>query len=214
MTESVRTLWKTDSQPHYYRAPIARLLDDGSQYTLWESYHGRQMREVADCPRQAQQAIALRKVAVNCIHRRGLLDYLRVSHMDGDSRRKLLEVFYGPVDYHDSLSMEHRQYVLAAASGYCAEGLINTINDSGGVTLLERYQHLYAQYFEIFSQYMQADYLGAEELAGALRPTMLEYRSYANRVRRQILVQPRMRLPFSASVARRPDRTGSSATLR
>src|ERR1700761_6050719 len=146
MTLSERALWKTDSHPDYYRGPVANLLDDGRQYRLWESYHMRLMREVADGVRFSQQAISLRKVAIHCIHRRGLIDYLRTAQINGAGRRKLFEVFYGPTDYREAVITEHRQYVMAAASGYCAEVLMNSTIDSSGSLLIDRYAQLYAQY--------------------------------------------------------------------
>jgi hypothetical protein len=214
MFDSERALWKTDTHPEYYRGPLANLLDDGAQYGKWEAYHARHMREVADCARQSQQAVALRKIAIQCVHRRGLIDHLRVSQIVGDERKRLFEVFYGPTDHHKAVITEHRQYILAASTGYCAEVLVNSISDFNGARLLDRYQRLYAQYFQIFAQYMQADYRGDEELAGALRPTMLEYRAFANRSRRQILVQPSARPPVRVSPSQRSVQIKSSAILR
>jgi hypothetical protein len=199
MRASEKALWTTESQPDYYRVPVSRLLDDGRQYTLWETSHARRMREVADCPRQAQQAMALRQMAVRLVHRRGLVDYLRNHQITGGHREQLFQMFYGRTDYREAVITEHRQYVMAASSGYCAEVLVDAVHDANGFKLLERYQSLYTQYFQIFSQYSRAEYAGDEELAGALRPTMLEHRSYANLVRRQILVEPptKARLRFS-----------------
>jgi hypothetical protein len=199
MTESERALWTTDSQPEYYRVPVSRLLDDGRQYSLWESSHARRMREVADCARQSEQAMALRHMAVRLIHRRGLVDYLRNHQIVGAHRQQLFQMFYGRTDYREAVITEHRQYVVAASSGYCAEVLVDAVHDANGFKLLERYQSLYTQYFQIFSQYCRAEFNGDAELAGALRPTMLEHRSYANLVRRQILVEPpvKARLRFT-----------------
>ena len=214
MTESERALWTTDSQPDYYRAPVARLLDDGRQYRLWESSHARQMRLVAQAPRQVQQAMALRKLAVQLIHRRGMVDYLRAFQITGNHRQQLFNMFYGCTDYREAVITEHRQYVMAASSGYCAEVLVDAVNDANGFKLLERYQYLYSQYFQIFSQYSRADFCGDVELAGALKPTMLEHRSYANLVRRQILVEPPIKARLKFSVSPQTDRIKSFATPR
>ena len=207
MTESERALWKTDSQPDYYRIPVSRLLDDGRQYRLWEATHSRQMRSIAACPRQIDQAMELRKLAVQLIHRRGMVDYLRGFNIVGEHRQQLFNIFYGRTDYREAVITEHRQYVMAASSGYCAEVLVDAVHDANGFKLLERYHSLYAQYFQIFSQYSRAEFIGEAELAGALKPTMLEHRAYANLVRRQILVVPPARSRPKVATSPRIDRT-------
>jgi hypothetical protein len=212
MIESERALWKTDSQPDYYRVPVSRLLDDGRQYRLWEATFSRRMRDIAGCPRRIDQAMELRNLAVQLIHRRGLVDYLRGSNIVGDHRRQLFDMFYGHMDYREALIIEHRQYVIAASSGYCAEVLLDAFDDASGFHMIERYQSLYAQYFQIFSQYSRAEFIGDAELAGALKPAMLEHRSYANLARRQILVAPTVRERFKPSALPRFDRPKSYAT--
>ncbi|MBS0611616.1 MAG: hypothetical protein JSS24_00405 [Proteobacteria bacterium] len=193
MTASERALWSTDAHPDYYRVPVSRLLDDGRQYQMWEASYARQMREVAHCNAQVAQAMELRKIALRLIHRRGLVDYLRSWKITGDHRVQLFNMFYGCTDYREAVITEHRHYVMAASSGLCTEVLVDAVNDSNGFKLLARYQQLYAQYFQMFSEYSRVEYRGEVELAAALKPTMLEHRSYANLVRRQILVQPPMK---------------------
>ena len=214
MTESERALWKTDSQPEYYKIPVSRLLDDGRQYSLWEATHSRQMRGIADCSRQSDQAMELRRFALQLLHRRGMVDYLRSFNIVGDHRQQIFNMFYGRKDYHEAVIAEHRQYVVAASSGYCAEMLVDAVNDANGFRLIERYKSLYAQYFQIFSQYGRAEFTGEVELAGALKPAMLELRSYANLLRRQILVDPPAKARVRISVSPRIARTRFSATLR
>ena len=208
MTESERALWRTEAHPDYYRVPVARLLDDGRQYHLWEASHARQMREVAHQHAPAQQAMELRKLAIKLIHRRGLVDYLRTYQITGPHREQLFHMFYGCTDYREAVITEHRQYIMSASSGLCAEVLVDAVNDANGFKLLQRYQQLYSQYFQIYSQYSRADFNGERELADALKPTMLEHRSYANLVRRRILVEApvRARLRFTpvAPLERQP----------
>ena len=193
MTTSERALWSTDAQSDYYRVPVARLLDDGRQYQIWEASHARQMRGIAHCNAPVAQAMELRKLALRLIHRRGLVDYLRAWKVVGERRAQLFTMFYGFIDYREAVITEHRQYIMAASSGLCTEVLVDAVNDSNGFKLLARYQRLYAQYFQTFSEYGRAEYAGEQELAAALKPAMLEQRSYANLVRRQILVQPPMK---------------------
>jgi hypothetical protein len=214
MSESEKALWQTEAQPEYYRVPVSRLLDNQGQYRMWEASHARHMRNVADYRRQSQQAMALRKIAMQFIHRRGLFDYLRTFRVRGAQRQQLFRVFYGLTDFHDAALLEHRQYVLAASSGYCIEVLVDRINDSNGFKLLERYQWLYSQYFEIFSQYVRADFNADTTLADALRPTMLEYRAHTNLIRRQILSLPPLKGRITPAAAQRIERAETPAISR
>lgn len=193
MTTSERALWCTDAHSDYYRVPVARLLDDGHQYQRWEASYARQMREVAHCDGAVRQAMELRRIALSLVHRRGLVDYLRNWKVTGERRAELLRMFYGCIDHREAVISEHRQFIMAASSGLCTEVLVDAVNDANGFRLLARYQRLYAQYFQMFCQYSLAGFTGELELAAALKPGMLEHRSYANLVRRQILVEPPMK---------------------
>lgn len=199
MTASERALWHTDAHSDYYRIPVSRLLDDGQQYQRWEASHARQMREVAHCDGTVRQAMELRRLALSLIHRRGLVDYLRSWKVTGERRAVLMRMFYGCIDHREAVISEHRQFIMAASSGLCTEVLVDAVNDANGFKLLARYQQLYAQYFQMFCQYSLAEFTGEAELAAALKPGMLEQRSYANLVRRQVLVEPpvKARLRFT-----------------
>jgi hypothetical protein len=202
MTQSERALWRTDSQPEYYRSPVGQLLDDGEQYRVWENKHSLLMRHVADCVRTTQQTLALRKVAVKMIHRRGLIDYIKLFSVRGRTRENLFQAFYGPMDFREAVILEHRQYILAASSGYCVEVLVDAVKDPNGFQMLERYQQLYRDYYGIYAQFLRAEQDDDRELMAAMRPTMLEYRAYLDRLRATILSQaPRRRQEYSRRLA-------------
>jgi hypothetical protein len=202
MTQSERALWRTDSQPEYYRSPVGHLLDDGAQYRVWENKHSMLMRNVADCGRTTRQLLELRKVAVKMIHRRGLIDYIRMFSVRGQTRENLFHAFYGPMDFSEAVILEHRQYILAASSGYCVEVLVDAAQDPNGFQMLERYQLLYREYYGIYAQFLRAEQDNDPELVAAMRPTMLEYRTYLDRLRATVLSQaPRRRQEFSRRLA-------------
>jgi hypothetical protein len=202
MMQSERALWRTDSQPEYYRSPVGQLLDDGAQYRVWEIKHSLLMRNVADCGRTTQQTLALRKVAVKMIHRRGLIDYIKLFSVRGETRKNLFQAFYGPMDFREAVILEHRQYILAASSGYCVEVLVDAVQDPNGFQMLERYQELYRDYYGLYAQFLRAEQDHDRELMAAMRPTMLEYRTYLDRLRATTLSQaPRRRQESSRRLA-------------
>jgi hypothetical protein len=120
----------------------------------------------------------------------------------GCARERLLEVFYGPMDFRMAVLCEHRQYVMAASSGYCGEVLVETMHDSRGLSMLDRYEDLYRDYFEIFGRFVTAEVTGDRDIVSVLRPAMLRQRALANRLRAQILSLGHERQFSDASGAR------------
>jgi hypothetical protein len=194
MTESERALWRTDSLPDYYRSPVCQLLDDGRQYHSWEVSHARLMQQVAHGAQPTGQALALRATSLTLIHRRGLFDYLRNHGVHGKVRERLFEAFYGPIDYRAAVLTEHRQFVLAASSGYCSDVLVGSIHDGEGARLIARYARLYRDYFEVFGFFVTAEMNDEPDVARALKPIMLRRRTDVARLRGTILAPPRPRL--------------------
>lgn len=193
MTESERALWRTDVLPDYYRDPVCQLLGDGRHYHLWEVSHARLMQQVAHGARPVGQALALRATSLRLIHRQGLFDYLRTHYVRGKARERLFEVFYGPVDYRAAVLTEHRHFVFAASSGYCADILVASIHDEEGARLIERYATLYHDYFEVFGHFVMAELNEEPEVAQAIKPIMLSRRTDVDRLRGDILTPTRPR---------------------
>lgn len=187
MDESERALWRADCLPEYYRLPLRQVLHDCARYYSWEVSHARLMRRVARASQPIDQAFSLREATVRMIHRRGLFDYLRTHNVRGAARERLFEVFYGPMDFGEAVLCEHRQYLLAASSGYCGEVLVEAIHDRHGLGLLERYEEFYRDYFEVFGRFVTADVTGDRDLVPVLRSAMLKQRMATDRLRAQIL---------------------------
>ncbi len=210
MDESERALWRADCLPDYYRLPIRQVLHDCARYHSWEVSHARLMRHVAREGQPIGQAFSLREATVRMIHRRGLFDYLRTHNVRGAARERLFEVFYGPMDFSEAVLCEHRQYLLAASSGYCGEMLVEAIHDSHGLGLLDRYEEVYRDYFEVFGRFVTADVTGERDLVPVLRSAMLKQRMASDRLRAQMLTHGHARQLGNQSGAR-PHRTLMSA---
>jgi len=193
MDVSERALWRTDSLPDYYRVPICQVLDDGTRYRRWEVSHARLMQQAARARQLLEQSMALRATAIRMIHRRGLFDYLRAHDVRGAARERLFEVFYGPMDFSGAVLCEHRQFLLAASSGYCSEVLVDALHDSQGARMIDHYEDMYRNYFEAFGRFITAEVTGDRELVSVLRPLMLSQRASTDRLRAQILTSTRER---------------------
>lgn len=193
MDVSEHALWQVDALPEHYRAPIRQVLDDCLRYQSWEVNHARLMHEAAHAPQPLGQTMALRKTAIRMIHRRGLFGYLRANDVRGAPRKRLFEAFYGPMDFSGAVLREHRQYLLAASSGYCSEVLVDSVHDSQGARLIERYEDMYREYFETFCRFIAAEVADDRVLLSVLRPLMLSQRASTDRLRGQILSSTRER---------------------
>jgi hypothetical protein len=205
MDESEQALWRADCLPDYYRLPIRQVLDDCSRYRSWEMAHARLMRQAARASEPLDQAFSLRETTVHMIHRRGLFDYLRTHDVRGVARARLFEVFYGPMDFRGAVLCEHRQYLLAASSGYCGEVLVDAIHDRHGLAMLDRYEELYRDYFEVFGRFVTAEVTGEHDLVSVLRPAMLKQRVATDRLRARILAQSQ-EAGFGMQAGARPQR--------
>jgi len=195
MTESERALWRTETVPAYYRHPIAQLLEDVQRYQFWEFSHARLMRNIALAARPPAQILALRETGVRLIHRRGLVDFLRSNSVGGAMRAHLIKTFYGPIDYREAVINEHRHFLVTASSAWCTEVLFGSLHDDEGRCRLNRYERLYSAYFEMFGQFVTADFAGESDLACALKPMMLRRRIDLARLRGEILQPPRVCTP-------------------
>lgn len=129
---------------------VARLVEDPAAYRSWESEHSGLMREVATQGRRTQAAV-LKKTAIRLIHGKALFEYLRQGKIQGSSRQRIVESFHPASDYARSVVSEHKLYVRKACSFLCTTHVgSNVVQDPGFFDPLQRYQELYAEYFEIF----------------------------------------------------------------
>lgn len=186
MDQSEQALARAHVLPEYYRIPIGQVLEDRVRYHTWETSHARLMRHVAESRQPLGQAFSLRETTVRMIHRRGLFDYLRTYGVRGAARERLFEIFYGPTDLRAAILREHRQYLLAASSGYCGEVLVGAIHDAHGISMLDRYEEMYRDYFAVFGRFITADVTGDRDIISVLRSAMLTQRLATDKLRAQI----------------------------
>ncbi len=189
MDESEQALWAAAEKPSGADARIAKqILGDAKSHGLWESRHAELVRPVAEQTGRVPQVLALRDVEVRLIHRRALFDHIREHEIRGPARERLFRIFYGTRDFQDAVIAEHRQYMLAVSSRVSADHLINVMRDPVSKLLLEQYQNLYAQYFDLYC------YVTATEdrtSADAAKLLMINARREAESLRRRVnLIRP------------------------
>jgi hypothetical protein len=185
MLESERTVEayaKSDEEiPHRV---CSQLLADAPRYTLWHVRHETTMSHVAQARQRERQILTLRAVAVEQVHRTALVRHLRENRIVGVARDQTLREFYGVVDPRESAIMEHRNYLLAASTQFCAADLLELIGDKHGLDLVRRYELAYSQYFGMFCEQARARQNSKAYFLGALMP---EVRDAAERLRLRIM---------------------------
>lgn len=184
MQESEQALHDAAERPLTHRSRVARqVVGDIKLHGLWESRHAELVRPVAECSRREKQVIALRKVEVQMLHRRALIDHVRRNSVVGEDRDRLFAVFYGHRDPANAVLAEHRQYLLAVSSVISADHLMDVLHDDISTRLLRLYADAYAQYFEYYCYVATTrDRL----VADAVKSTMLEARNRAIRIRERL----------------------------
>lgn len=173
-----------------------QLIADPSRYKMWLVKHDRGMRNVADLKRREQQMLNLRGLAVVQVHRAALVRYFRDSNITGVKRDETLLAFNGVVDPRRSALSEHRSYLLAASSQWCASDLLELVGDKRGVALIQTYEQVYGQYFSLFCDRARAARHGVSYLLGALVP---EARASAERLKGRILNGQLLPAPIAAA---------------
>jgi hypothetical protein len=141
-----------------------RLMQSPAAFRAWESEHAVMMREVAHSGIRRTQTAVLKKATFRLIHRKALFEYLRDEHIRGSWRQRAIAHFHPAQDYAQSVVAEHGVYLRKACSFLCASHVgSQVVRDPGFFDPMDRYQELYAEYFQIFcSAQFSGDWIGLE----------------------------------------------------
>lgn len=166
------------------KSVCSQVVADESRYSLWISRHDLRMTRVASAYKRDRQLIGLRSVGVEQIHRTALVRYLREYHVKGSRRDETLREFYNACDPQRALLVEHKGYVVAASSQFCAFDLLEMAGDARGLDMLQRYEAVYGHFFSMFCDHARAARRGKLYLLDGLIP---EVRDNASKLRARIL---------------------------
>jgi len=181
---------RASSDEEVPRRVCSQLLADGSRYLLWHVRHEAHMGAVAGARKRERQIMSLRSLSIEQVHRTALVRYLRDQRITGAARDQTLRDFHGITDTRESTIVEHRNYLLAASTQFCAADILEMIGDRQGIELLRRYELAYTQYFGMFCERARARQMGTPYLLAALMP---EVRGAADRMRERLMDD--LRLP-------------------
>jgi hypothetical protein len=185
MLESERSVEDRASADEEVSQRVCRqLLADRPRYSLWYVRHAGYMGVVAASRNRRAQILSLRSISISQVHRTALVRYLREQCVTGRARDRALREFYAVTDPREAAIIEHRNYLVAASTQFCAADILEMIGDHDGLELLRRYEVAYGQYFAMFSERTRARQMGTPYLLAALLP---EVRSAAEWLRARIM---------------------------
>lgn len=161
-----------------------RILDDHKTYRLWEQIHARRVLPIAEQRKRNRQLGELRRLEVRLIHRRALIEHIRLASVRGEERDRLFKNFYGPLDITEAILTEHRGYTLAVGSTVSADHLVGLMRDPVSDRLLQLYRTAYLDYF---SNYCAVVAHPDASFAEAAQELMLQSKRRVLRLRRRVL---------------------------
>lgn len=166
------------------KSVCSQVVADKPRYSLWISRHDLRMTRVASARQRDRQLVGLRGVGVEQIHRTALVRYLREYQVTGSRRDETLRDFYNAWDPQRAVLAEHKGYIIAASSQFCAFDLLEMAGDTRGLDMLQRYEAVYGHFFSMFCDQARAVRRGKLYLLDGLVP---EIRDNANKLRERIL---------------------------
>jgi len=191
------------------RLVACRVLESVDVWRLWEAEHSNLMRQLANCGGPQLQVAALKQTTIRLLHGKALFQYLRNREVRGIARARIIAHFRPGRSYEAAIISEHGAYLRQACSYLCTSHLgSDVVQDPTFLDPMQRYEELYAEYFELYcSTLLQAD--GESESQGALLPLL---KKQLDEYRLAVL-DPRRAQPFLRREAelRRP--TGDTARL-
>jgi hypothetical protein len=186
-----------------------RVLDSADAWGLWEREHSYLMRKLADCGVRAQVE-ELKQTTFRLLHGKALFQYLRKSSVRGRRRQRVIAHFRPGRSFESAIISEHGAYVRKACSFLCTSYLgTDVVRDPAFLDPMQRYEELYAEYFDLYCNGLIAeseDAASQRALLPLLKQQLQEYRL--------AILDPRAAQPFLKREADLRRATGDTQRLR
>jgi hypothetical protein len=190
-----------------------RLRAHPQMYRRWESEHFQLMRRVSCHTHIHRQAISLRSIALNQLHRKAVFEYLQDRQLTQTQRHRLMAMFHSLKDYTASVVFEHGNYLRGASSYWCSHHLARRLMKDGVFAEpLQLYQERYTDYFRVHCDVELAETEREKEAVEPMRLLQPLLKMQLAEARREILTMPyRPEKVWREIEIRRP--TGDTARL-
>jgi hypothetical protein len=186
-----------------------RVLENPYAWGHWEREHSNLMRRLADCGARAQ-VVELKQTTLRLLHGKALFQYLRQRSVRGRRRQRVIAHFRPGRSYEAAIVSEHGAYVRKACSFLCTSHLgSDVVRDPAFLDPMQRYEELYAEYFDLYCSTLIAE----PDDAGSQRALLPLLKQQLHEYRLAIL-DPRAAQPFLKREADLRRATGETQRLR
>jgi hypothetical protein len=186
-----------------------RVLENPQAWGLWEREHSNLMRKLADCGARMQVG-ELKQTTFRLLHGKALFHYLRQGAVRGRQRQRVIAHFRPGRSYEAAIISEHGAYLRKACSHLCTSHLgTEVVRDPAFLDPMQRYEELYAEYFDLYCACLIAGSNEAESqrtLLPLLKQQLQEYRL--------AILDPRAAQPFLKREADLRRATGDTQRLK
>jgi hypothetical protein len=186
-----------------------RVFENAQSWGLWEREHSSLMRKLADCGVRTQVG-ELKQTNFRLLHGKALFQYLRQGSVRGRQRQRVIAHFRPGRSYEAAIISEHGAYLRKACSHLCTSHLgTDVVRDPTFLDPMQRYEELYAEYFDLYCACLTAGPNEAESeraLLPLLKQQLQEYRG--------AILDPRAAQPFLKREADLRRATGDTQRLK
>jgi hypothetical protein len=205
-TDHVETVLKHGENSEQLLA--RRIMESATTWDQWERAHSDLMRRVAGSPARSQVE-ELKQATLRLLHGKALFQQLRRAEVRGEPRVRLLAHFRPGRSFEAAMISEHGEYLRKSLSFICTNHVgADVVGDPAFIDPMQRYEDLYAEYFDIYCRSL----LGTLDEDGS-RAALLPLLKHQLGVQRAAVLDPRGAQSFLKREAamRRP--TGDTQRL-
>ena len=198
------------SADHTEQMIARRILENPEAWSQWEAEHSNLMRQLANCGVRRVQVAALKHASFRLLHGTALFQFLRNGTVRGRDRTRVMAHFRPGRSYASAVVSEHNVYLRKACSYLCANHLgSDVIEDPAFLDPMQRYEELYAEYFNLYCGTLltgeDSDVVSQSALLPLLKKQLNEYR--------WAILDPRRAQPFLRREAELRMPTGDTQRL-
>jgi hypothetical protein len=148
-----------------------RIMESAATWQQWERAHADLMRRVANCNARLQVE-ELKHSTLRLLHGKALFQQLRGAAVRGEERVRLMAHFRPGRSFEAAMISEHGEYLRKAVSFLCTHHLgADVVGDPAFIDPMQRYEELYAEYFDLYCRSLLGT-LDEAESQSALLPLL------------------------------------------
>lgn len=131
----------------------SRLLQDHSEWQVWEKEFGAAVRRILIPVRRAEQIHLLRVAGFSWIHDAVPFRHMRDHGLRGDCRQRLIRGLHSSNGFARAMVTEYRSFIRSTCSFACSAHIGESIfGDEIFIDSMSRYREVYSEYFRSYSE--------------------------------------------------------------